>query len=122
MMAIDAFDIVARMASLAGGLAGNNAKHLEFRGCEFVMMTMRTLVPFASVIVTTADSDIMLVTRLELLEALDFLALVLQLMIKALAFSVSPDRLKWRVHGRPLDVKQWFVSVFICHCGPGRRS
>ena len=91
-VAINALRVLAAMALLARRLARNHTQDLEVRLAEFVVVRVRALVRLPGIEVAAPDADVMLVAGLELLDALDFIAVVVEDVVEALAVFVALDR------------------------------
>ena len=90
-MAVNALDIVAIVSLLTGSLAGDDPEDLEIGFAELMVVRMRTLVCLAGVVVAAAVADVVLVAGLELLDALYFVAVVLEDVVYALSGAVATD-------------------------------
>lgn len=94
-MTIDAFDIVAFKAFFAGCLACNDAEPVALLLCELDIVAMRALVRFVGVVVAATVANVMLIAHLQLLEALHFVAVIVQRLIDAVAFEIAEDGFGW---------------------------
>ena len=91
-MAIDAKAVVALVALLTRRLVRDNPQVLEIRRAEGEIMGVWALVRLAGVVVAAAVwIEVVLIARLELLEALDFSAVVFEDLVDTLAVLVALD-------------------------------
>ena len=90
-MTINAAWIVAIMTLLARRLARNDAKPFQLSRVEAEVMVVRPFVGLASIVVAASDADVVLIAGLQLLDALDFFAVVFEIGVEALTFLVALD-------------------------------
>ena len=91
MMTINATRIIAIMTLLARRLARNDAKPFQLSRVEAEVMVVRTFVGLASIVVAASDPNVVLVAGLQLLDALDFFAVIFEIGVEALPFLVALD-------------------------------
>lgn len=118
-MAVDALDIVAEMALLARRLARNDPQHLQISLGKFVVVGVRALVRLAGVQVAAARADVVLVARLQLLDALDFVAVILEDVVQTLAEFVALDRIRRCGSGSRAEVNECLSGLLagnLCRC------
>ena len=79
---------------------------------------MRALVRIAGVVMAAAVADVVLVAGFHLFDALDFVAVIFELVVDALAVAIAFDGFLgyWRGAG---EVDEWLVGVFDGHSGVG---
>lgn len=87
-MSINALRIVTLVALLTRCLACDDSKCFQLCSVELVPMVMLTLVLLARVKVAAAAAYVVLIARFQFLDALDFFAVVFELLVQALTFSV----------------------------------
>lgn len=114
LMAINTLRIVASMPSLTRSLSSNHAKPLKLLRSELVMVIVRTFVLFSSVPMAASLTDIVLIARLQLLDALHLVAIVLELGVKTLSMLVALDRID-RLRRGTRQVGEWLMCILRCN-------
>lgn len=90
-MPIYTLDVLAAMPALTRRLPCDDFEVFELGGREFIPVVVRAFVRAVGVVVAAADADEVLVAGFELLEALDFGAVVVERFVEALAGFVADD-------------------------------
>ena len=117
MMAINTLRIFTLMPFLTRGFTCDNTKPLQVILTEVVMVAVRAFVLFAGVKVAATLANEMLIAGLQLLDTLNFVAIVFKDIVEPLPFPVALDNVFWLARWTRYVFK-WFVGILCRYSGP----
>lgn len=117
-MTIDALGILAFMALLARSLARHNPQRRQLGGREIEVVMMWTLVGLTGIEVAAPHANVVLVAGLHLLDAQNFVAIVLHRRVHALALLVTVNASQSTASWGYDHILELAMSILPCDGGP----